>query len=388
MSRIARVTQKQYGSNGPTGNFGQFGSLAANANVTSKDPAVIQALQAWLNGLFSAVVQVGNEPAVPAIEDINSLFFVAFYQLAYLLQSGIPEWDGGTTYFKNNYCQVSGTLYLSLTDNNVNNNPTTDVVNWQAGPNSNINGSLYGGVSSNNAVDPTFRIDFTACQSKDDTNLYVMSAPGMTKNVTSLWAPGTGQGGMDQGTIGSTPVLMSFYQIGDKFGVNPSDFIFSKSATSPLLPTGYNIKRFIGSRRWNGVSWDQFITIGNEASRDIYFLSPIQLVYRGTSTVFAPVSVLSYINPTYSKIVDIMGQVQNIGSNISGGVLYIKMTGSVDAPGDANMFHYAVDNQNGPGNPSGASVGLVPTGASGSFQYATTASEGATIYLRGYREDL
>ena len=90
MARLTRFLQKVFGSDvGPAGNFGVFGSLAAGAPQYSKDPKVIQSLDAWR--LAWAAATVGNKS--PALQDMNSLFYVALYQLAYLLQQGLPELD-------------------------------------------------------------------------------------------------------------------------------------------------------------------------------------------------------------------------------------------------------------------------------------------------------
>ena len=67
----------------------------------------------------------------PAEEDMNSLCYLFAYQLAYLMQAGVPEWDSGTTYFIGDIVQSSGTLYSSLTNTNLN-NAVTDTTNWSA----------------------------------------------------------------------------------------------------------------------------------------------------------------------------------------------------------------------------------------------------------------
>ncbi|PMZ30506.1 hypothetical protein C1X25_36230, partial [Pseudomonas sp. GW247-3R2A] len=85
---------------------------AAGSPVISSDPTVIQSLSNWLTGWFGAVVG-GNSPA---IEDMNAVCFVYAYQLAYLMQQGIPEYDSGTTYFTGSLCTSGGVIYRSLQD--------------------------------------------------------------------------------------------------------------------------------------------------------------------------------------------------------------------------------------------------------------------------------
>lgn len=129
MPALARKTQKVFGSSlVPSGNLAVFGSLAAGSPAFSNDPDAIQSLSNFLSGLNGAVV--GNRS--PAIEDLNSLFFLFARQIAYILQSGIPEWDVSTEYFTNNFVRVSGVVYVSKTDNNTGNDPTTDTNNWES----------------------------------------------------------------------------------------------------------------------------------------------------------------------------------------------------------------------------------------------------------------
>lgn len=134
-TKITRKTAKQFAGSataGPNG-IAQFGSLAASAPAYSTDPAVIQGLSQWLGGWNTALV--GG--ASPAAEDVNAVDYVASYQLGYLLQQGIAEWDSGTYYFINSFVSYNGQTYISLTNSNLNNTPTAGS-NW----------ALYGGLQS------------------------------------------------------------------------------------------------------------------------------------------------------------------------------------------------------------------------------------------------
>lgn len=127
MPKIPRRTQKQFaGAVTPSGNIAKFGSLAAGAPAFSNDPAIIQSLAAFEQGWQSATV--GNES--PALQDRNAIDFLFAYQAAYLLQQGIPEWIESTTYFVDGFVAVDGVIYISKTDNNLN-NAVTDTNNWK-----------------------------------------------------------------------------------------------------------------------------------------------------------------------------------------------------------------------------------------------------------------
>lgn len=125
MAKIARKTAKIFGSSAGLNQISEFGSLAAASPAFSTDPSVIQSLSQWVTGWFSAVIGANS----PAIEDMNAFCFVMAYQIAYILQEGVPEWDSGTTYFTGSVAQFSGVTYVSLVDNNLNNTPT-GLTNW------------------------------------------------------------------------------------------------------------------------------------------------------------------------------------------------------------------------------------------------------------------
>ena len=109
MTKITRATQTIFGGTGVTSDFGEFGSLAASAPVTTKNPATIQSLPAWLAGWAAATIGT----LIPAYQDMNSVHFLAFYQICYILQMGISEYDAGTSYYTNSVCQFNGQFYIS-----------------------------------------------------------------------------------------------------------------------------------------------------------------------------------------------------------------------------------------------------------------------------------
>ncbi len=127
MSKLTRANQKVFGETaGAVGNFGVFGSLAAGSPQYSKDPETIQSLSRF--GLAFAGAVVGNKS--PAFEDVNSLFFLAFRQLAYLFQQGIAEWEAGTEYDIGSRAMVAGKVFISKAAANLG-HATTDTNWWQ-----------------------------------------------------------------------------------------------------------------------------------------------------------------------------------------------------------------------------------------------------------------
>lgn len=113
MAGLVRKTSIPFGFQGPTSSFGQFGSKEAGFPQTSQDPAVIQQLSAWSQGWQNAVV---TSDKAAYIEDMNGFCFVDSWQITYILQMGLSEWDNGTLYFTGSWVQTAsnGQLFRSL----------------------------------------------------------------------------------------------------------------------------------------------------------------------------------------------------------------------------------------------------------------------------------
>lgn len=107
-------------------------------------------------------------------------------------------------------------------------------------------GHLYGLTLSNNATDATNDIDIAAGSAASDAGQYyvMILASSLTKRLDAAWAVGTGNGGLDTGSIADTTYHVWLIQRSDTGVV---DALFSASATAPTMPTGYDRKRRIGS---------------------------------------------------------------------------------------------------------------------------------------------
>jgi len=127
-AKISRKTQQIFAGNAAvTGNIAQFGSLQASAPAYSNDPTVIQSLPAWGIGWPAAVIN----NAAPCIQDMTAVQYVYSYQLGYLLQQGIAEYDSATTYFVGSLVSDGvGSVYISKTNVNIG-NALTSATNWQ-----------------------------------------------------------------------------------------------------------------------------------------------------------------------------------------------------------------------------------------------------------------
>ena len=239
MSKIARATQKLFGSSGSTSDFGEFGSKAAGAPATTKSPATIQALAAFLTGWTAATVAQDR----PYLEDMNALFLLAFQQIAYCLQLGIPEWDAGTTYYTGSIAQDgAGVIYKSLVDDNLD-NALSDPSKW-----ANINppittGGTVGSFKNLKVTRPTAA---TVTVSADELVLENSSNEKVTVRAVSQTADITvsGAGGLDAGSEGNKWYYMWIIR---KSSDGTVSALLSASSTSPTMPAGYDQKALVSA---------------------------------------------------------------------------------------------------------------------------------------------
>lgn len=126
MAILPRKYQKVFAS--AASNIGQIGSGQTGAKLLTSDLDVIQALAAFDNGLSDVTLSAKK---LPPIEEFNALFYDATFQLVYLFQEGIPEYDISTEYRINSLIKESGTtnIWKSLVNTNTG-NPLVAGVNW------------------------------------------------------------------------------------------------------------------------------------------------------------------------------------------------------------------------------------------------------------------
>ena len=120
-TKLERKDVKVFASN--PNHATQVSAFLTGKNETpdyTSDPNAIQNAY-YPKGWFGA-----GENDLPQGTDMNGVMYAESYKNAYLYEMGIAEWSSTQEYFENSYCQVNGVLYLSLIDENLNNNPTTD----------------------------------------------------------------------------------------------------------------------------------------------------------------------------------------------------------------------------------------------------------------------
>ena len=240
MSKIARATQKLFGSSGSTSDFGEFGSKAAGAPATTKSPATIQALSAFLTGWTAATVAQDR----PYLEDMNSLFLLAFQQIAYCLQAGVPEWDAGTTYYTGSIVNDgTGILYKSLADDNLN-HAVTDTDYWENVVPPITTGGSLGSYKNLKVTRPSVT---TVTVTADELVLEDSSNGKVTVRALSETADiaTSGAGGLDTGSEAAD--AWYYVWIIRKSSDGTVNVLLSASATSPTLPSGYDQKALVSA---------------------------------------------------------------------------------------------------------------------------------------------
>lgn len=126
---------------------------------------------------------------------------------------------------------------------------------------------IQGLVFSTAGSSSTFSV--TSGQCADSTNTLLINFSSLSK-TTSSWAVGSGNGGLDTGTIANNTWYTPYIIRRPDTGV--VDLIFSTNTTSPTLPANYTQFRKLDGMplRTNGSGqWTKFIHVDNEVMWDV-----------------------------------------------------------------------------------------------------------------------
>ena len=114
-------------------------------------------------------------------------------------------------------------------------------------------GGFINGLTLSNGTDSDHDIDVAAGIATDDADaVYLSLSSAITKQIDATWAVGTGNGGLDTGTVAADTWYAVWLIRRSDTGV--VDVLFSTSFSSPTLPTDYDQKRRIGAVLTNGSS--------------------------------------------------------------------------------------------------------------------------------------
>lgn len=147
---------------------------------------------------------------------------------------------------------------------------TNDLLQWSGSAWANktiaqVAGAVQGYISgltlSAAGATATFGIAAGVCA--DSTAVSGLSLASAYTKTGSNWAVGTGNGGLDTGSIANS-TWYHVYAI-KRVDTGVVDVIFSASAASPTLPANYTLFRYIGSMKTDGsAQWVKFSQRGDE----------------------------------------------------------------------------------------------------------------------------
>lgn len=316
MAKLARVTNLTFGATAPTDTIEQFGSAVASTPNYTTDPALIQALSAWGDGWTSAIVS-GNK--APYVQDMNAVLYVLSYQLSYLFQEGIPEWDSGTTYYINSVVQDNvggGQWFKSLQNANLNNTPPVSSSNafWSW-----INPPTPPAVVVGNALKSNLKqVPDATPNVKVDISADLLSIQGVTVTGVSLVAniSASGANGLDTGTVLASH-WYALFVITNSAGSSVASLL-SLSSSAPTMPAGYTLFRRIGWVRTNASS---NILPTYRSGDNVFYSNPNpNTITPSTNTDFS-----AYVPPTSIEAIVVL---QSAGFGASVGSTFVRQVGS------------------------------------------------------------
>lgn len=122
MEKLDRFVPKVYGISAGEDDVGIIGSMHEGTPTIANTIAEIQSLAAYENGLRSILIGENS----PILEEDNGLFKLITYFLAYMSQTGVAEWSATEEYHENSMVNYGGTLFYSIENANINNEPIDD----------------------------------------------------------------------------------------------------------------------------------------------------------------------------------------------------------------------------------------------------------------------
>lgn len=204
MAKLTRKLKKIFSINSPS-DIGVWGSINT---TTSTDPDVIQST-GYETGISAA--EVSSKKLIPR-KDLNGVLYEATYHLAYLYQSGIPEYNATTTYYVDDIVRGDSTsfIYKSLVDNNIGNDLTSS--SWL------LCGDLANGLVNDNLA---------------DNGDFIITQRGTTFTATGTFTNDDGNYTLDKWKVGNSAGTAGVIDVSQI--TNPADLPDGARAAMSLL---------------------------------------------------------------------------------------------------------------------------------------------------------
>ena len=195
MANLTRYLQKIF-----AGNSNQIGVFGTGVNKeTSTNVETLQSA-AYASGWSSAIITNKNYPIWQERDGVDYGFS---YQLAYLLQKGIPDWIATETYYTNDYCKLGSDIYYSLQDNNIGQNPAGTTGYWKLASGADTDLSNLTTAGNARLQYAPFAINNGTVTDGENATLYCPTSPSI---IDASWTQPTLA---SNGTIGSSDVAVS-----------------------------------------------------------------------------------------------------------------------------------------------------------------------------------
>lgn len=197
-----------------------------------------------------------------------------------------------------------------------------------------LRGHIDGLIMSTAGASTTMTI--AAGQATDSTSVALLSLASSLNKTTSAWAVGSGNGGLDTGSIANS-TWYYFYLI-RRPDTGVVDVVFSLNSTSPTLPTNYTQFRYIGAGLTNDSGqWTRFFQYGDVFRWD----TPVQ-DFNGAGVTTASLLTLSV--PRGRKM-EVLVTTQGASGGAGGNGVYLSDPDASDlavtSTGLANAWHTA-----------------------------------------------
>ncbi len=242
-------------------------------------------------------------------------------------------------------------------------------------------GYLDGGVISNSGG-ASANLAVSAVYCRSDNNLINIDVAAMTKEYSSDWAEGSGAGGRATGSDMAAGVVYT-WAIGDSTGVKAGNILMSQDGSAPTLPSGYDCKRLLGGRRWDGSSWQQFETLGKGRDKSVYLYDMVLLAEApGLPEAWHDIATGSQVPNVTSRAVEIMIITSSTRPQT---ITHVRPKGS-----SSTTPSFCT----GPGRRSDNNVvasagrGVILLDDDGEFSVDVTAERSRKVFLSGYFENL
>jgi hypothetical protein len=239
----ARLYTYETGTNTPKPTFSDAGLTVPNANPVIADSSGTFPDIFFASGSYRVALHTAADAVIWTADPVDSLGTISAFMLTLLNDTNAEEARGtlGLAYATALQLQTGTSADLIVSPRRVS--------EWVA-----HRGHIAGLTLTNNGTDANNDLDIAegvACSDGPPWRLMILAAP-ITKQLDAAWAVGQGAGGLDTGSKAANTWYHVFLIRRSDTGV--VDALFSTSATSPTMPTGYDERRRIGAIRTDGSS--------------------------------------------------------------------------------------------------------------------------------------